>query len=1002
MVYNTNSGFGSGIGIYYWDGKQWNFLNNSTSLQSGWLLTGNAGTTASTSPIGTGVNNNFIGTTDSNDVVIASNNLERIRVTGSGNVGIGTISPSASALLQMSSTTQGISFPSMTTVQRNAIPTATIIQGLTIYNTSTGCLEFYVGSNWQPIACGCTVPPANPVSIISSDPAATLCPDVPHTFSIAPVPGAYQYIWTVSPGVGANLDGTGINTETTTATYVQSIFSSGGPGTISVEAINACGNSSTISLPITVTPAPAPPVFSASPDTVCAGTAYLYSIEPVTYAAGYIWTAPTGANINGTGSSTYTGTLTSVNIVFASTSGPTPGTVTVSAGNNCGTSATASTPVSVNSIPAVPVFNLDPTPVCSMPASTIYAVNPITNAITYNWAGTGIIFNGTASPYSTNLSSLNIIFPAGPAIDSFTVSATNGCGTSLTQSSGPVMVTSVPAAPADISGFTGYCNTPNLNTYSIPALPQYATAVTWTAPAGADINGTGTNTYTGTSTTITVDFGTAVPGGVISVYGTGTCGTGPTTSTAVLSPLPVPTPGTITGSAAICSGAAATYTLTGSANGTSYTWSVPAGDIITQSGSNVYTETTLSQISVTGAVAGNVTVTVNNCNGSSDADPYPFSINTVPSFSPGTVISASAAGPYIENQLVTFTISNPAIGATGYTWTVPPGASIVSGAGTATIVANMGTSSGINNTVSLVASNSCGNTSAITLPVTSCYTTGIITFNYTGGLQTYTVPNPCVTAITVTVTGAQGGTSYSNGQTIVGMGLNGGAQVTAAGTYTPGTVLNVYVGGAGGSATANNTNGIGGTNGSGNGSGGAGGLPATTTISGSGGGGGASSELWIGATRVVVAGGGGGGGADFDNFYAPGSGGQTGGAGSASSVVYDAAGAPQSGAVAAGGINAGAGSVAGSAGATAATGIGGNGGFNTGDFLGQSIDIGFGGGGGGGGWYGGGGGCDGAGGGGSSNYQPGTGFVPTSATYTPNANASGTAIPANGTVTISW
>ncbi len=62
---------------------------------SGWGLTGNTGTTASTAAIGVAVNNNFIGTTDAKDFVFASNNLERMRIASGGNVGIGTTSPTS-------------------------------------------------------------------------------------------------------------------------------------------------------------------------------------------------------------------------------------------------------------------------------------------------------------------------------------------------------------------------------------------------------------------------------------------------------------------------------------------------------------------------------------------------------------------------------------------------------------------------------------------------------------------------------------------------------------------------------------------------------------------------------------------------------------------------------------------------------------------------------------------------------------------------------------------
>jgi len=51
-----------------------------------WALTGNSGTNPTT---------NFLGTTDAQPLVIRTNNVERLRVTVGGNVGIGTTSPTA-------------------------------------------------------------------------------------------------------------------------------------------------------------------------------------------------------------------------------------------------------------------------------------------------------------------------------------------------------------------------------------------------------------------------------------------------------------------------------------------------------------------------------------------------------------------------------------------------------------------------------------------------------------------------------------------------------------------------------------------------------------------------------------------------------------------------------------------------------------------------------------------------------------------------------------------
>ncbi|RYF88129.1 MAG: hypothetical protein EOO03_09105, partial [Chitinophagaceae bacterium] len=61
-------------------------------------------------------------------------------------VGIGTTTPNASAVLDVSSTHQGFLPPRMTTTQRNSI--ANKAPGLVIYNTVTNCIEMYNGANW--------------------------------------------------------------------------------------------------------------------------------------------------------------------------------------------------------------------------------------------------------------------------------------------------------------------------------------------------------------------------------------------------------------------------------------------------------------------------------------------------------------------------------------------------------------------------------------------------------------------------------------------------------------------------------------------------------------------------------------------------------------------------------------------------------------------------------------------------------------------------------------
>jgi len=73
---------------------------------------------------------------------------EIMRLTSNG-LGIGTSIPDASALLDLSSTTQGFLIPSMTSSQRDAI--ASPKAGLLIDNVTTGSLQRFNGSSWgQP------------------------------------------------------------------------------------------------------------------------------------------------------------------------------------------------------------------------------------------------------------------------------------------------------------------------------------------------------------------------------------------------------------------------------------------------------------------------------------------------------------------------------------------------------------------------------------------------------------------------------------------------------------------------------------------------------------------------------------------------------------------------------------------------------------------------------------------------------------------------------------
>jgi hypothetical protein len=71
-------------------------------------------------------------------------------------LGVGTVTPDASSLLDVSSTSKGLLPPRMTVTQRNAIVNPA--NGLIIFNTTSGCPNYYNNGNWCEW-CGSVVNP---------------------------------------------------------------------------------------------------------------------------------------------------------------------------------------------------------------------------------------------------------------------------------------------------------------------------------------------------------------------------------------------------------------------------------------------------------------------------------------------------------------------------------------------------------------------------------------------------------------------------------------------------------------------------------------------------------------------------------------------------------------------------------------------------------------------------------------------------------------------------
>jgi hypothetical protein len=124
------------------DNKNWNWVTTATNLRLRAISdAGAAGGHTFEFVRSSNLVNEFAGYNSGAAWFTINNDLQR--------VGVGTASPNAAAMLDVSSTTKGFLPPRMTTAQRDAISSPPA--GLVIYNTSTNVLNFYNGSAWGAV-----------------------------------------------------------------------------------------------------------------------------------------------------------------------------------------------------------------------------------------------------------------------------------------------------------------------------------------------------------------------------------------------------------------------------------------------------------------------------------------------------------------------------------------------------------------------------------------------------------------------------------------------------------------------------------------------------------------------------------------------------------------------------------------------------------------------------------------------------------------------------------
>lgn len=616
-------------------------------------------------------------------------------------------------------------------------PALTSFTPLVVTNVTSSSLTVAVTtpSTSRRIACKVCIPPAAATSVIATN--NNYCAGSSTTINASgPTPGSTYAVYTTPTG-GSSLGNTPRTvTPATTTTYYVETFETD---------YSSCRSTSRTPITITVFPgAPATPGAISGTTPTCPSSQG-YSIAAVANAASYTWSVSGGGTISGSG--------TSININWT-----TPGTYTVSvtASNTCGTSGARTLSVTVSPpVPAQPGTISGNNNPC--PGSESYSIGAVTNATGYTWSVSG---GGTISGTGTS-ATVNWTTSGGPY--TISVTANNGCGNSIVRTLQVNVQTGPPTSIGAITGLTNVCV--GSQPYSVPAVSG-ATTYTWSVSGGGSVTG-------GQGTRNATINWTAAGTYNVSITASNGCGQVSATPISVtVAGAPPATPGAITGTNNACTGNQ-TYSIAAVANADSYTWSISGGGTVV-SGAN----STSYTVNWTTAGTHTVSVTATNACGISSASTTSVTVNTT--IPPAAGAITGQASVCVGSQA--YSIAAVA-GATSYTWAVSGGGSIASGQGTTGISVNW-TASGGPYTVSVIATNACGNASSSDLPVTVLTANPAAPASITGnspvcfGTESYTA---------AAVSGASGYTWSVNGGGTIASGQNtttAGINWTTAGTWT--------------------------------------------------------------------------------------------------------------------------------------------------------------------------------------------------------------------------
>jgi len=476
----------------------------------------------------------------------------------------------------------------------------------------------------------------------------SVCSGTTQTYSIAAVAGASTYNWTLPSGWSGSSTGPSITVTTGTT-----------GGLISVEAINNCGSSSALSVPVTVYGTTTISA-NASATTICSGTAVTLA---GTGGISYTWTGgvTNGIAFSPTATASYTVVGTDIN----------------------GCTDTDLITITVNALPTVSA-NASVSALCTGESVTLTGGgantyswnNGVTNNVSFTPSSTATYtVSGTATNGCSNTAQVSVTVNALPTVNAGTdqtvcaatpVTLTGSGASTYTWNNG--VSNGIAFAPSTTQTYTvtgtssnGCINTDQVIVTVNSAPTVVATTSTMTACIGSSItlSGSGASSYTWNNG---VSNGIAfTPSSTQTYTVTGTSVNGCTdTDQITISVNTLPTVTANASATAICAGSSVTLSGGGANN---YSWNNGVSNGVSFTPSSTATHT----------------VTGTNSNGCMNTAQVTVVVNANPVVNAGTdqvvcqnanvVLSASGASTYSWNNGITNNVAFPAVSTTTYTVT---------------------------------------------------------------------------------------------------------------------------------------------------------------------------------------------------------------------------------------------------------------------------------------------------------------------------------------------